>query len=373
MPTFRPRILRSVPVTIRPAAPTNTDAVVLPMLRRLHATLSLGCAPAPAPGTRALGPLPLPRRYLHPPQRNLLPRLAHDQVARRPRPRPGAGPVGAPEGRPRRRRGQPALARGRAGGVRRARLRRSRPRGHQAGRTPHVDRRPAHDAGGAGGVRAALRAALRGVPRLPVAVARNRHRPRPARGRKPPDPPRRVDLRRRRQLHRRRRHPPRRYRDVGVRVPFALAAVVFALLPLSWLPLWLRRRSVRRRRLVAGQCPRCAYDQRGSPDQCPECGRISIARETDAARRGFVPLLLDDLRRARPRRARSSPRRDGRGAGARRRSCSSGTAPPPARRGWAKSPSSAASWTSSSTGSHGKSSACGRRAMPTAPPGWTRS
>ena len=56
----------------------------------------------------------------------------------------------------------------------------------------HVDWRPAHDPGRTGGVRAAPRAPLRGVPRLPVAVARNRHRPRPAGRRERPHPSRRA-------------------------------------------------------------------------------------------------------------------------------------------------------------------------------------
>jgi hypothetical protein len=95
---------------------------------------------------------------------------------------------------------------------------------------------------------------------------------------------------------------PGAYRDVGVRVPFALAAAALAVLPLSWVPLWLRRRSVRRRRLLANQCPRCGYDLRGGPGQCPECGRAVVAGEPDTARRGPVGLWLADLRRTRPRR-----------------------------------------------------------------------
>jgi hypothetical protein len=51
-----------------------------------------------------------------------------------------------------------------------------------------------------------------------------------------------------------------------------------AAVPLLWAWRWTRsalRRLVRSRRARLGLCVRCAYDLRGTPRQCPECGAVA--------------------------------------------------------------------------------------------------
>jgi hypothetical protein len=53
--------------------------------------------------------------------------------------------------------------------------------------------------------------------------------------------------------------------------PFVVAA---GLMPGARLLLWFRRR--RRRR--TGHCSACGYDLRATPERCPECGAVPVAR-----------------------------------------------------------------------------------------------
>jgi hypothetical protein len=63
--------------------------------------------------------------------------------------------------------------------------------------------------------------------------------------------------------------PPFPY--TAVAVPHWLVALVLAIPPALGLMLYRRFRQ-RRRALAAGLCPRCGYDLRATPQQCPECG-----------------------------------------------------------------------------------------------------
>lgn len=75
------------------------------------------------------------------------------------------------------------------------------------------------------------------------------------------------------------RQLPYRPRYGALALNTLLLAMVAYLLSLMGLT---TRRTIRRRR---GRCPSCAYDLRGSPDACPECGERA-AREGDRAEVG---------------------------------------------------------------------------------------
>jgi hypothetical protein len=60
-----------------------------------------------------------------------------------------------------------------------------------------------------------------------------------------------------------------------LKMSFATATVLFALLPAGWFTVWCIRVYRRRHRHLEGHCQNCGYDLRATPDRCPECGRES--------------------------------------------------------------------------------------------------
>jgi hypothetical protein len=61
--------------------------------------------------------------------------------------------------------------------------------------------------------------------------------------------------------------PPRQWRANGVAVPYWMPLALFLVSPLVWAATFRRRGRARR-----GECLRCGYDLRATPDRCPECG-----------------------------------------------------------------------------------------------------
>jgi hypothetical protein len=58
-----------------------------------------------------------------------------------------------------------------------------------------------------------------------------------------------------------------------VRLPHWLLALICGALPFTFLTLSTCRAV--RRRAAAGECPKCGYDLRATPERCPECGDVA--------------------------------------------------------------------------------------------------
>jgi hypothetical protein len=56
-----------------------------------------------------------------------------------------------------------------------------------------------------------------------------------------------------------------------VAAPWWAITLMTAVFPM----LWMKRRRDQRRLLREGLCPRCGYDLRATPEQCPECGLLN--------------------------------------------------------------------------------------------------
>jgi hypothetical protein len=54
-------------------------------------------------------------------------------------------------------------------------------------------------------------------------------------------------------------------------LPYIVPVACLAVMPTSW-SVSTSRRIRQRRRIRSGHCPKCRYDLRASPGQCPECG-----------------------------------------------------------------------------------------------------
>jgi hypothetical protein len=62
----------------------------------------------------------------------------------------------------------------------------------------------------------------------------------------------------------------------NIRTPFWFPTALAGILPAIWVIARPARR--RRRRLLRGLCPQCAYDLRVTPSRCPECGLNVVRR-----------------------------------------------------------------------------------------------
>jgi hypothetical protein len=66
------------------------------------------------------------------------------------------------------------------------------------------------------------------------------------------------------------------FSDAFVGLPLPYVALFTAILPMTWLQTWRRRRR-RTLRAAAGLCLRCGYDLRATAGRCPECGVAASA------------------------------------------------------------------------------------------------
>jgi hypothetical protein len=72
----------------------------------------------------------------------------------------------------------------------------------------------------------------------------------------------------------RRYHNPPVFQAEWVGVPMWLAVGATAILPLTRLVIYIRRRLDEPASVVPNSlCPACGYDCRATPHRCPECGR----------------------------------------------------------------------------------------------------
>lgn len=79
-------------------------------------------------------------------------------------------------------------------------------------------------------------------------------------------------------------------RSRDARLPLWLPLAIFGVLPTAKFLHWRKLR----RRVARGQCPRCGYDLRASPDRCPECGWARTVKSTNTLSEWFF-VTFDEL------------------------------------------------------------------------------